>query len=33
MTKPLHEAKFDSFDQQIMHLPVAAQLTMAAVLN
>ena len=33
MTKPLHGAKFDSFQQQIMHLLVAAQLMMAAVLN
>ena len=33
MTKPLHGAKFDGFHQQIIHLPVAAQLTMAAVLN
>ena len=33
MTKPLHGAKFDGFHQQIMHLPVAAQLMMAAVLN
>ena len=33
MTKPLHGAKFDSFHQQIMHLPVAAQLVMAAVLH
>ena len=32
MIKPLHGAKFDSFPQQIMHLPVAAQLMMAAVL-
>ena len=33
MTKPLHGAKFDNFWQQIMHLPVAAQLMMAAVLH
>ena len=33
MTKPLHRAKFDNFQQQIMHLPVAAQLMMAAVLH
>ena len=33
MTKPLHGAKFDSFCQQIMHLPVAAQLMVAAVLH
>ena len=33
MTKPLHGAKFDGFHQQIMHLPVAEQLMMAAVLN
>ena len=33
MTKPLYGAKFDGFHQQIMHLPVAAQLMMAAVLN
>ena len=33
MTKPLHGAKFAGFHQQIMHLPVAAQLTMATVLN
>ena len=33
MTEPLHGAKFHSFHQQIMHLPVAAQLMMAAVLN
>ena len=33
MTKFLHGAMFDSFCQQIMHLPVAAQLMMAAVLN
>ena len=33
ITKPLHGAKFDGFNQQIMHLPVAAQLMMAAVLN
>ena len=33
MTKPLHGAKFDGFHQQTMHLPVAAQLMMAAVLN
>ena len=33
MTKPLHRAKFENFWQQIMHLPVAAQLMMAAVLN
>ena len=33
MTKPLHGAKFDNFWQQIMHLPVAAQLIMAAVLD
>ena len=33
MTKPLHGAKFDNFHQQTMHLPVAAQLMMAAVLN
>ena len=30
MTKPLHRAKVDNFQQQIMHLPVAAQLMMAA---
>ena len=30
MTKPLHQAKFNGFHQQIMHLPVAAQLIMAA---
>ena len=33
MTKPLHGSKFDSFCQQIMYLPVAGQLMMAAVLN
>ena len=33
MMKPLHGAKFDGFCQQIMHLPVAAQLMMAPVLN
>ena len=33
MTKPLYGAKFDNFWQQIMHLPVAAQLMMAAVLH
>ena len=33
MTKPLHRAKFDNFQQQIMHLSVAAQLMMAAVLH
>ena len=33
MTKPLHEAKFNSFHQHIVHLPVAAQLTMAADLH
>ena len=33
MTKPLHGAKFDNFQQQIMHLPVAAQLMMAAVVH
>ena len=33
MTKPLHGAKFNGFDQQIMHLPVAGQLMMAAVLH
>ena len=33
MTKPLHGAKIDNFQQQIMHLPVAAQLMMAAVLH
>ena len=33
MTKPLHGVKFDNFWQQIMHLPVAAQLMMAAVLH
>ena len=33
MTKNLHGAKFDNFHQQIMHLPVAAQLMMAAVLH
>ena len=33
MTKPLHGAKFDGFHQQIMHLPVVAQLMTAAVLN
>ena len=32
MTKLLYEAKFDGFHQQIIHLPVAAQLMMAAVL-
>ena len=32
MTKPLHGAKFADFRQQIMNLPVAAQLMMAAVL-
>ena len=33
MTKPLHGHKFDSFHKLIMHLPVAAQLMMAAVLG
>ena len=33
MTKPLYGAKFDGFHQQIMHLPVGAQLMMAGVLN
>ena len=33
MRKPLHGAKFDNFWQQIMHLPVTAQLMMAAVLH
>ena len=33
ITKLLHGAKFDNFHQQIMHLPVAAQLMMAAVLH
>ena len=33
MTKPLHGAKFDSFHQQIMHLPVAVQSMMAVVLH
>ena len=33
MTKPLHGAKFDNFMQQIIHLPVAAQLMIAAVLH
>ena len=33
MTKPLHGAKFNNFWQQIMHLPVATQLMMAAVLH
>ena len=33
MMKPMHGAKFDGFHQQIMHLPVASQLMMAAVLN
>ena len=33
MTKPLHGAKFDNFHQQIIGLPVAAQLVMAAVLH
>ena len=33
MTKPLHGAKFDTFGQQIMRLPVAAQLIMTAVLH
>ena len=33
MTKPMHGAKFDGFHQQKMHLPVAAQLMMVAVLN
>ena len=33
MTKPLHRSKFDGFHQQKMHLPVAAQLIMAAVLH
>ena len=33
MTKPLHVAKFDGFHQQIVHLPIAAHLMMAAVLN
>ena len=32
MTKPLHGAMFDNFWQWIMHLPVAAQLMIAAVL-
>ena len=32
MTKPLQGVKFDNFQQQIMHLPVVAQLMMAAVL-
>ena len=29
MSKPLHGAKFDTFCQQTMRLPVAAQLMMA----
>ena len=33
MTNSKHGAKFDNFWQQIMHLPVAAQLMMAAVLH
>ena len=33
MTKPLHGAKYEGFCKQIMHLPVAAQLMMAAVLH
>ena len=33
MTKPFHGAKFDGFHQQIMHLPVAAQLIMDAVVS
>ena len=33
MKNPLHRAKFDKFWQQIMHLPVTAQLMMAAVLH
>ena len=33
MTKHLHGAKVDNFHQQIMHLQVAAQLMMAAVLH
>ena len=33
MTKALHGAKFDNFWQQMLHLPVAAQLMMAAVLH
>ena len=33
MTKPLHRAKFDNFQQQIMYLPMAAQLMMAAMLH
>ena len=33
MTKPLHGAKFKGFHHQIMHLPVAAHLIMAAVLH
>ena len=33
MTKPLHGAKLNGFCQQTMHLPVAAQLIMATVLN
>ena len=33
MTEPLYGAKFDGFHQQIMHLPVVAQLMLAAVLN
>ena len=33
MTKPLHRVKFDNFWQKIMHLPVAVQLMMAAVLH
>ena len=33
MTEPFHGAKFDNFQQQTMHLPVAAQLMMAALLH
>ena len=33
ITKPLYGAKFNGFHQQTMHLPVAAQLMMTAVLN
>ena len=33
MTKPLHGAKFDNIRQQIIDLPVAVQLMMAAVLH
>ena len=33
MTKPLHGAMFDNFQQHIMRLPVAAQLMIAAVLH